>query len=107
MSRRVPYEPMHVHRQVSFARMQEILAKHAPKEPKVENLSDELWLVEKIKAAGGKWNAFDGVTTREQRRQSVRASLKINELGAKKCGRRQGKELSFGQVFELIYGEAL
>lgn len=104
MSREIPYAPMHVKKHVSFSRMKEILAKHAPKSPQMQNLSDELWFASKIKSSGGRWDAFEGDTTKEQRREKVRAALKVNGLENKKCGKRQGQEVSFGQVFEVIYG---
>lgn len=107
MSREIPYEPMHVRKYVSFARMQEILAKHAPKGAFVNNLSDELWLASKIRAAGGQWEVFGGLTTRDERREKIRSALKAHGLSNKKCGKRSGQEVSFGQIFEVIYGQPL
>lgn len=71
----------------------------------VNGLSDELFFVNKIKLAGGQWNAFDGVTTRDERRENVRSALKASGLAATKCGRRRGKDVTFGEVFEVIYGQ--
>jgi hypothetical protein len=70
-------------------------------------LSDEIWLAAKIKAAGVKWGAFEGVTTIEQRKERVREAIIRNGLAGGQCGKKDGQPQSFGTVFAWVYGEAL
>jgi hypothetical protein len=70
-------------------------------------LSDEIWLAAKIKAAGVKWGAFEGVTTTEQRKERVREAILQNGLAGKQCGKKDGQPQSFAAVFAWVYAEAL
>lgn len=108
MSDEVPYSPEPLKR-VTLKRMKEIVAKHStPQDPALAGLSSEIWLVWKLRGAGAEWRYLDtGVTTKEQRRERIRAEIKRCHLEHRNCGKRNGKLLDFSAVFGLIYGQSL
>lgn len=60
------------------------------------NISVELTLATKLKAAGSKVHVFDGLTTHEQRREKIRVALK--EIPA-------DKQAELSKLFLLAYRE--
>lgn len=107
MSKEIPYDPIREPRKhVSQERMREILARHAKAvRSETAPIGDEIWFAAKLKSVLGiSADVFAGVTTREDRK--VRARELLQSVGERKCGRRQGRDCTFAEVFELIYGEA-
>jgi hypothetical protein len=107
---------------VSFEQMQLILAKHGGKRVKplpveplptpepafVPRLSDEIWLAEKLKKAGAPWKiTTEGLTSSDVRRERVRAVILGTKLEAQQCGKREGKPVTFGECFEIVYAQPL
>ena len=111
MSRYVPYQPMGKRKEVPPERMQEILAKHAPKaaqSPTAKSnvkLDHELWLSQRLRQHGV--DAFDGDTTPEVRCQRIREAIRKHGLECVIVGSKQGEPVTYPQAFERIYGEAL
>jgi hypothetical protein len=87
---------------VSQERLREVLAKHAQ-----DRLSQEIWLASKVHKRGGPLDVFPGVMDRLQRLSSMRKAISEAGLAAANCGKRQGGEVTFADVFKLIYGESL
>lgn len=70
----------------------------------IPSLTDEMCLVVKLKALGIKCNAFDGLTTHEQRREFIRAALlPVDDVTYTV---QNGKRITMGVEFARIYGEA-
>ena len=106
MSVEIPYEPIERPR-VSFERMQEILNKWS-------QLGREMWLVARVKRGAPKSikakavnEIFDGVTTQDLRKVRVRQCIVDFGIARCACGRREGKPVTFGQMFEFVFGEPL
>ena len=60
------------------------------------NISIELALVSKLRAYGVKCNAFDGLTTHEQRKENIRAA--VHRAPA-------DKQLELSKTFQAAFGE--
>lgn len=71
------------------------------------NLSDEWYLVSRLKLRGFGANTFSGVTDVEQRRESVRAAIRDGDIGAAECWRVKGKSQTFAEAFKSVYAEEL
>lgn len=71
------------------------------------SLIPEMSLVTRIIQKGVKCEAFVGLTTRDQRREVVRASIRAGDLAGKRAGKYDGKPLTFAAYFAKLYGEKL
>lgn len=88
---------------VPWTRMLEILKHHEERIAEEKRmLSWELRLEKRIRDAGYTCNAFDGITTHEERREYFRGVIKLHELAGKECGKS-----TFGKAFETVYREKL
>lgn len=105
MSREIPYAPMEKPKRVSFKRMQEILEKHTQRVQGLKHLDQEMWLVKKLNGHGS--SVFEGDTTERDRKGRIREILQSNNLMSEVCGKRAGVPTTFGELFQLIYGESV
>jgi len=103
MSAEVPYDP-EPKKIVSRKRMLEILERHSKRIQM--NLDQEIWLANRLRVQGVA-DVFSGDTTREMRRERVRSAIAAKKLAERVCGKRQGKECTFAEVFILVYGTSL
>lgn len=72
----------------------------------IPNVTAEMTLAAKLKAHGKSTNAFDGLTTHEQRKEAFRTA--IRDLGPTyPFGQWNGMQRTYGMVFQQIYGEPL
>ncbi len=69
------------------------------------SLSEEMALVTKLVSLQVKCNAFDGLTTFEQRREKVRGALK--QVADVTYTVRDGKNITMRQQFVKVYGVEL
>lgn len=69
------------------------------------NSSDEISLIAKVKSLGVKFDPWEGLTTPEQRRDSVRTA--IAPISHVVFTVRDGKQITLAQQFERVYGCAL
>lgn len=70
------------------------------------SLTDEMALAAVLKARGHAVDAFRGLTTTEQRKESFRRA--ICEAGPSlPAGQWRGMDRTLGMVFQMVYGEAL
>lgn len=67
----------------------------------MSTLSIELWFVRRA----GCPEVFDGDTTFELRRERVRAHLREQGIEGETAGHKNGRPMTFGEVFESVYGE--
>jgi hypothetical protein len=65
------------------------------------SLTDEMLLVSKIRSLQITCNAFDGLTTFEQRRELVRGA--VNQVPAVTYTVRDGKNITLAQQFTHVY----
>jgi hypothetical protein len=71
------------------------------------NLTAEIWLAECLQKHGVPW-AFDGLTSREDRRNVIRGAIMNHGLSAVVAGKnRDGKPQTYAQCFEQVYEEPL
>lgn len=106
MAREIPYDPMGKPKRVSYARMQEILAKRNREAMEnLEHLKREMWFASRLNGHGRE--VFLGDTTVELRAARVRDILKKCLLSDETCGRRQGREMTYSEMFREIYGTPL
>lgn len=68
-------------------------------------LTDEMTLITKLRSLQVKCNAFDGLTTIDQRREIVRAALKPVEEVTFTV--RDGKPITMAQQFQRVYEQPL
>jgi len=69
-------------------------------------LEQELWLARRLREHGAR--ITDGVTTREERRERMRAAILENGLASVVLGRgKSGKPMTYAQAFEALYSEPL
>lgn len=69
------------------------------------SLTEEMCLVSKIRSLQILCNAFDGLTTFEQRREVVRGAAR--QVAEVTFTVRDGKNITVGKQFERVYGCAL
>lgn len=69
------------------------------------SLYDEMGLITKIRSLQVPCNAFDGLTTFEQRRELVRGA--VNQIPDVTFTVRDGKNITIAQQFQRVYGCAL
>lgn len=69
------------------------------------SLNDELLLVNKVRSLQVICNAFDGVTTFDQRREKVRGA--VSQVPDVVYRTVDGKNITLQQQFERIYGVSL
>jgi len=68
------------------------------------SLTDEMALAALLKARSVEIDAFDGLTTTEQRREAFRKAIAAAGA-ALPAGKWKGMERTLGMVFQIIYGE--
>jgi len=69
------------------------------------NVSDEWYLLLKLRSLHIRCDAFDGVSSFEQRRERMRAAIIPNREITYTV--MDGKRITLGQQFSLIYRQAL
>lgn len=67
------------------------------------SISEEVWLCKRL----GKIDLFDGTITVADRRERLRAWLLTHHYGDAFVGRRGGREETWRELFERMYGEPL
>jgi hypothetical protein len=100
MSREIEYAP-EPKKLVPWSKLQEILAKRCP-----VTLSEEIWFASKLRSFGVA-DVFAGDTTRDVRRERVRAAVLAQNLGQRVCGKRKGKDATVAELFSVVYGCSL
>lgn len=106
MAREIPYEPIDKPKRVTFQRMQEILAKRNKEaQENMAHLKREMWFASRLNDHSKE--VFLGDTTREVRLSRVRGILNKCLLADETVGRRQGREITYREIFLEIYGEPL
>jgi hypothetical protein len=68
------------------------------------SMYDEMSLITKIRSLQVVCNAFDGLTTFEQRRELVRGA--VSQIPDVTYTVRDGKNITIAQQFEKVYGVA-
>lgn len=68
-------------------------------------LDKEIWFTRKLN--GHSKDVWAGVTTPELRRDRVRAIINLSMLADEKVGKRQGRTITFREMFLEIYRESL
>lgn len=102
MGREIDYQPPQ-RRLVPWSRVTEILEKHRLRiEEHQRMLSWEIHLEKRIRAAGFKCAAFDGITDHAGRKEYFRSIIRMHSLADKPCGKS-----TFGGAFLMIYREDL
>lgn len=71
------------------------------------NFTDEWFLQTKLRARGLKCDAFGGATDHEQRREKIRAAIKVAGIATTECWVVKGKAQTFAEAFAQTFGEAL
>jgi hypothetical protein len=116
MSRDVRYQPMG--QRVSSTTPEQMfeklearnadIRKKAGQSPqaKLIEMDREMLLATRLKQHGIR-DMFDGITTTEQRRASMRQAILENALSEVYAGKRGGQPIQFRQLFELTYQEPL
>jgi len=66
------------------------------------SMYDEMSLVTKIRSLQVVCNAFDGLTTFDQRRELVRGA--VSQIADVTFAVRDGKNITIAQQFERVYG---
>jgi hypothetical protein len=66
------------------------------------NLSDEIWFAGQLRRHGVA--IFDGLTTPEQRAERARAGIAEKNLGDVHLGKSGGRSVTFGMMYEKLYG---
>lgn len=69
------------------------------------SVTDEMTLITKIRSLQIPCNAFDGLTTFEQRRELVRGA--VSQVPDVTFTIRDGKAITIGQQFQRVYGCSL
>lgn len=70
------------------------------------NLADEMHLATMLAARGLRCDAFDGLKTHGQREESFRKVI-LEHGPSLPAGKRNGMEVTFGQLFQLAYRKPL
>ena len=70
-------------------------------------LTDEWYLVSRIKLTGARCIAFDKHQTLEERKSDIRAAITINELTDRHCWFQKGKPVTFADAFTEVFLEKL
>lgn len=69
----------------------------------IPKLTDEITLISKVRSLGIQCNAFDGLTTPEQRRAAVRVA--IDPVLEVTFSVLNGKRITLAMQFASVYGE--
>jgi hypothetical protein len=69
----------------------------------VPKLADEIALVSKLRSLGAECNAFDGLTTIEQRKEAILKAMDTFEGVTYTV--RNGKRITMAMQFADVYGE--
>lgn len=64
----------------------------------------EAWLAKRLGRDGELIRLFDGVTDSNTRREKLRAAI-LRRGPSRICGHRDGRDLTYADAFERIYGE--
>lgn len=70
------------------------------------SLADEMHLATMLSARGIKCDAFDGLTTHDQREEVFRKTI-LEHGPSLPAGRHHDMEVTFGQLFQLAYRKPL
>ena len=67
-----------------------------------DTITQEWWLSARLFKACGE-GTFTGMTDRRERQERAEAIILRHGLAEKPCGKRQGKEVTFGHMYHVIY----
>lgn len=67
-------------------------------------MDSEAWLAKRLGRDGELIRLFDDVTDSNSRREKLRAEI-LKRGPEKICGHRDGRDLTYADAFERIYGE--
>jgi hypothetical protein len=76
----------------------------------VPRLEQEMWFanqVGKVLKVSGMSVAFEGITTPSQRADRIRFAIVSRGMGDWFCGKLSGHSITFGEMYQRLYGVAL
>ncbi len=65
-------------------------------------LSQELWLSQRLSKACGE-GTFTGITDGHERKERAAALIKRYALAEEVCGKRNGKPVTFADMYQIVY----